>query len=249
MGDDTRAGEARTFVLRLRAGERCGRQGLRIDLEDPETRARREFASFRELARFAAGLFRAPAGGRQPVPSRDRGRRRAALPALALLLPCGLLAAGPPSLGLGDGEGAPGTTVAVPLRLRSTDGAGVGALSLRLLVEPPAAVESIRFRRAGSWSARAAAFEARPQAGASYSWIVTLSEPAPAETETLVGEVVVVLSRSLAPETDVLLRLDPAVSGFGDRAGTRFVSASSGGLALADGTVRVRAREAHRRER
>lgn len=249
MGDDTRAGVGRTFVLRLRAGGRRGRQGLRIDLEDPETRARREFSSFREFARFAAGLFGSVPDGSQALPSRDRGRRRRASAILALLLPCGLLAADPPSLGLGEGGGVSGSTVAVPLRLRSTDGVAIGALSLRLAVEPASAVESIRFRRAGSWSGRAVAFEARPQAGASYSWIVTLSEPAPAETEVLVGEVVVGLSEPLAPGTTVLLRLDPAVSGFGDRAGTLFVSAASGGLALTDGTIRVSAHDARRRER
>ena len=144
-----------------------------------------------------------------------------------------------PRLSLGQAAGAPGGAVVLPLVLASGDALPVGSLSLRVQVEPAAAAESVTFRRAGDWARRKAAFEARPQGDGGFSWILSLSEPAAASTDTLVGEVVVRLARGLSPGTQVTLLLDPAVSGFGDAAGTRFVSPGSGGLLLADGTVDV----------
>lgn len=132
----------------------------------------------------------------------------------------------------------------VPVLLCAADLEPVGALSLRVLVEPPSAAESITFRKAGAWSARRTAFEARPQGSGSWSWIVSLAEPSPAASTTQVGEVVVRLSRDVTAGTDVVLRLDPGVSGFGDRAGTRFVSVAGGGLLLSDGIVTVDERPA-----
>ena len=130
----------------------------------------------------------------------------------------------------------------MPIVLVSSDAEPVGALSLRVRVEPPSAVESVSFRLAGTWAAKKAAFEARPRSNGSFSWVVALSEPAAAASETLVGEIVVHLARGLAPDTEVAVVLDPAVSGFGDRAGTRFVSAETAGLVVENGSVFVRVR-------
>lgn len=242
MAEDGRTGETKTFVLRLWSEESGEGPRVRMTLEDPRTRARRSFSSFGDLARFAGSLFgRAARARREDAPP---SRRRAALAAVAALLPSLTAAAEPPSLALGPSAGRPGSTVTVPVLLRAADLEPVGALSLRVLVEPPSAAESITFRKAGAWSARRTAFEARPQGGGSWSWIVSVAEPSPAASTTQVGEVVVRLSRDVAAGTDVVLRLDPGVSGFGDRAGTRFVSVASGGLLLSDGIVTVDERPA-----
>lgn len=242
MADDGRTGETKTFVLRLWSEEGGEGPRIRMTLEDPQTRARRSFSSFGDLARFAGALFgRAARTRREDAPS---CRRRAALAAAAVLLPSLAAAAQPPSLALGPSGGRPGSTVTVPVLLCAADREPVGALSLRVLVEPPSAAESVTFRKAGAWSMRRTAFEARPQGGGSWSWVVSLSEPSPAASTMQVGEVVVRLSRAVAAGTDVVLRLAPAVSGFGDRAGTRFVSVAGGGLLLSDGIVTVHERPA-----
>ncbi|MHB8800012.1 MAG: hypothetical protein ACYDBY_16270 [Thermoanaerobaculia bacterium] len=241
MRDDTAAGNARhdskTFVLRLST------EGNRehFSLEDPVTRARREFQSLRELSGFLAGLR----GGRGPGRPRARERnerttrRKAAILALAALLSSGTVVGETPRISLGQVRGRAGAAAAVPIVLVSGDAEPVGALSLRVRVEPPSAVEAVSFRRAGAWAAKKAAFEARPQSNGSFSWVVALSEPVAAASETLVGEVVVHLARGLAPDIEVAVVLDPAVSGFGDRAGTRFISADTAGLVVKSGAVLV----------
>lgn len=233
MAAGDRTIETKTFVLRLWSEE----ARIRMTLEDPRTRVRRSFSSFRELSRFAGALFREPRGeGNHDAPP---SRRRNAFLAATALLPCLALAAPPASLSLGSAEGRPGSAVTLPVLVRAAEFGPVGALSLRVRVEPASAVESVSFGRAGAWSARRAAFEARPRTEESWSWIVSLAEPSPASGVTQVGEVVVRLSRAAAAGSEVHLRMDPDVSGFGDRDGTRFVSAASLGLVLSDGLVSV----------
>lgn len=237
MTEDGRAVGTKTFVLRLWSEETREKAGIRMTLEDPRTRVRRTFSSFRELSRFAAMLFRRPPGGRSAEVSPSR--RRSALLAATALLPGLALAEPPASLSFGAGEGRPGSAVTLPVLLRAANPEPVGALSLRVNVEPSTAVESVSFRRAGAWSARRATFEARPATDGSWSWIVSLAEASPATGTTVVGEVVVRLSRAAAAGSEVRLRLDPEVSGFGDRAGTGFVSTATSGLVLSDGVVSV----------
>ncbi len=233
--------DARTFVLRLWSEQEADRRAWRFSLEDPLTRSRRGFGSLREIGDFLASLCveaeREQTGNRANAPKALR--RRAAALVLALLLPVGSALAEPPRISLGRVQGAPGAAVAVPVVLHAADTQPIGALSLRIRVEPASAAESITFRRAGTWAEKRTAFEARPQAGGSFSWVVSLSEPAAASADTLVGEIVVRLARALRPETEVAILLDPAVSGFGDRAGTRFVSAETGGLLLENGSINL----------
>lgn len=241
MRDGKPTGNARhdekTFVLRLSTeGDRA-----RFSLEDPVTRVRRDFPSLRELGGFLAGLC----GGRGPgrPAGRERPtRRRAAILALAAFISSGTALGETPRISLGQVHGRPGAAAAVPIVLVSGDADPVGALSLRVRVEPLSAVESVSFRLAGAWAAKKAAFEARPRSNGSFSWVVALSEPVAAASETLIGEIVVHLARGVAPDTEVAVVLDPAVSGFGDRAGTRFISAATAGLVVENGTVLVRDR-------
>ncbi len=239
MSETAPGNDSKTFVLRLWTETAEGR-AWKFSLEDPLTRGRRRFGSLRELVGFLSGLCRtAGDADGSPEPAAPKLRRRAAALALAALLGCAEVRAEAPRLSLGQSAGAPGTAVVLPLVLASRDALPVGSLSLRVRVEPATAAESVTFRRAGDWARRKAAFESRPQGEGGFSWILSLSEPAAASTDTLVGEVVVRLARGLAPGTQVTVLLDPAVSGFGDAAGTRFVSPGSGGLLLADGTVDV----------
>ena len=242
MTNGTSANDSKTFVLRLWAEDEGSRRSWRFSLEDPLTRGRRGFGSVHEigafLARLCADRDAAPHAGSAPA---RKLRRRVATLALAAFLPCGDALAQAPRLALGHAAGTPGSTVAVPVVLSSGE-EPVGALSLRLRVEPPSAAASVTFRKASAWASRRTAFEARPQAGGTYSWIVSLAEPTPIPSDAIVGEVVVRLVRDLPPGAEVSLVLDPEVSGFGDRAGTRFLSAEAGGLLLADGTVDVVAR-------
>lgn len=241
MTETRHPSDSRTFVLRLWSEQEESRRAWRFSLEDPLTRGRRRFGSLGEIGDFLASLCRTEGperpGERKEAPT-PRGRKAAAL-ALALLLPFGAALAEPPRISLGRVQGAPGTVVAVPVVLRTSDTQPIGALSLRLRVEPASAAESITFRRAGAWAEKRTSFEARPQAGGSFSWVVSLSEPVAVGADTLVGEIVVRLARALRPETEVAILLDPAVSGFGDRAGTRFVSAEAGGLLLENGSITV----------
>lgn len=231
--------DSRTFVLRLWSEPEEDHRSWRFSLEDPLTRSRRGFGSLRETADFLASLCQAA----EPERPEDREapssalRRRAAALALALLLPVGAALAEPPRISLGRVHGAPGAAVSVPVVLRAADTQPIGALSLRIRVEPASAAESITFRRAGAWAEKRTSFEARPQAGGSFSWVVSLSEPVAVGADTLVGEIVVRLARALRPETEVAILLDPEVSGFGDRAGTRFASAETGGLLLENGSI------------
>lgn len=231
--------DSRTFVLRLWSEPEKGRRAWRFSLEDPLTRSRRGFGSLQETSAFLASLCQDAEperrGEREKAP--PPLRRKAAALALALLLPAGAALAEPPRISLGRARGAPGAAVAVPVVLRSADAQPIGALSLRVRVEPASAAESITFRRAGAWAEKRIAFEARPQAAGSFSWVVSLSEPAAAPADTLVGEIVVRLARGLRPDSEIVVLLDPAVSGFGDRAGTRFVSAETGGLLLENGSI------------
>lgn len=239
MTEPRHPNDSRTFVLRLWAEQEEDHRAWRFSLEDPLTRSRRGFGSLREITDFLATLCKSEVPERSGQPEETPmplGRKAAAL-ALALLLPFGTALAEPPRISLGEVQGAPGAAVAVPVVLRAADSQPIGALSLRIRVEPASAAESITFRRAGAWADQRTAFEARPQAGDSFSWVVSLSEPVAASTDTLVGEVVVRLSRGLRPDTEVQILLDPSVSGFGDRAGTRFVSAESGGLLLENGSI------------
>ncbi len=239
MNEKTPGNDSKTFVLRLWTETARSRRSWRFSLEDPLSRGRRRFGSLRELVGFLSDLCRTDDAAGSPEPAAPKLRRRAAALALAALLGCAEARAEAPRLSLGQAAGAPGGAVVLPLVLASGDALPVGSLSLRVQVEPAAAAESVTFRRAGDWARRKAAFEARPQGDGGFSWILSLSEPAAASTDTLVGEVVVRLARGLSPGTQVTLLLDPAVSGFGDAAGTRFVSPGSGGLLLADGTVDV----------
>lgn len=239
MTETRHPNDSRTFVLRLWSEQEEDRRAWRFSLEDPLTRSRRGFGSLEEIGAFLGSLCKGAEperpGEKEPAP-RPLGRKAAAL-ALALLLPAGAALAEPPRISLGRVQGAPGAAVAVPVVLRADDAQPIGALSLRLRVEPASAAESITFRRAGAWAEKRTSFEARPQAGGSFSWVVSLSEPVAIGPDTLVGEVVVRLSRGLRPDTEIQILLDPAVSGFGDRAGTRFVSAETGGLLLEDGSI------------
>ncbi len=241
MADTRHPNDARTFVLRLWPEQEEDRRAWRFSLEDPLTRSRRGFGSLEEIGSFLASLCGTQAPGRTrereeaPAPP---GRRAATL-ALALFLPFGTALAEPPRISLGRVQGAPGAAVAVPVLLRADDARPIGALSLRIRVEPASAAASITFRRAGAWAEKRTSFEARPQAGGSSSWVVSLSEPVDASAETLVGEIVVRLAHGLRHGTEVGVLLDPAVSGFGDRAGTRFVSAETGGLVLESGSITV----------
>ena len=240
MSETAPGNDAKTFVLRLWTETADGRSSWRFSLEDPRTRGRRRFESLREVVGFLSSLCRAggDAAG-SPEPAAPKLRRRAAALALAALLGCAEARAEAPRLSLGQAAGTPGTAVVLPLVLASRDALPVGSLSLRVRVEPAAAAESVTFRRAGDWARRKTAFEARPQGEGSYAWILSLFEPAAASAEKVVGEVVVRLARGVPAGTQVRVLLDPAVSGFGDAAGTRFVSPGSGGLLLADGTVDV----------
>lgn len=239
MTESRHPNDLRTFVLRLWSEQDEDCRAWRFSLEDPLTRSRRGFGSLKEIGDFLASLCEdenpARPGNREESPAPFR--RRVALLALVLLLPFGAALAEPPRISLGRVPGAPGAAVAVPVVLRAADAQPIGALSLRLRVEPASAAESVTFRRAGAWADRPTTFEARPQAGGSFSWVVSLSEPVVALTDTLVGDVVVRLAHGLRPDTEVGLLLDPAVSGFGDRAGTRFVSADAGGLLLENGAI------------
>jgi hypothetical protein len=241
MTETRHSTDSRTFVLRLWSEQEEGRRAWRFSLEDPLTRGRRAFASLGEVGDFLASLCRD--NGQERSGERSDSppplRRKAAALVLSLLLPFGTALAEPPRISLGEVQGAPGAAVAVPVVLRAADAQPIGALSLRIRVEPASAAESIAFRRAGAWAEKRTAFEARPQAGGSFSWLVSLSEPAAVGTDTLVGEIVVRLARGLRHGTEVGVLLDPAVSGFGDRAGTRFVSAETGGLLLEDGSITV----------
>jgi hypothetical protein len=231
--------DTRTFVLRLWSEPDESHRAWRFSLEDPLTRSRRGFGSLREIADFLATLCGQEGQERSGQPEEapaPLGRKAAAL-ALALLFPFGAALADPPRISLGRVQGAPGAAVAVPVVLRAAESQPIGALSLRVRVEPASAAESITFRRAGAWAEKRTSFEARPQAGGSSSWVVSFAEPASASADTLVGEVVVRLSRGLRPDTEVQILLDPSVSGFGDRAGTRFVSAETGGLLLENGSI------------
>lgn len=239
MTQTGRPNDSRTFVLRLWSEQEGDRRSWRFSLEDPLTRGRRGFDSLREVGDFLTSLCGAAESAR-PGPRAESPRslrRRAAALALALLVPAGAALAEAPQISLGRVHGAPGASVAVPVVLRAVDTQPIGALSLRLRVEPASAAESITFRRAGAWAEKRTTFEARPQSGGCFSWLVSLSEPAAASAETLVGEIVVRLARGLRPGTEVELVLDPAVSGFGDRAGTRFVSAETGGLLIESGSI------------
>lgn len=244
MTETRHPNDSRTFVLRLWSEQEEDHRAWRFSLEDPLTRSRRGFGSLRETADFLASLCQVA----EPERSSDHEgppntlRRRAAALALALLLPVSSALAEPPRISLGRVQCAPGAAVAVPVVLHTTDAQPIGALSLRIRVEPASAAESITFRRAGAWAEKRTSFEARPQAGGSFSWVVSLSEPAAASADTLVGEIVVHLARGLRPETEVEILLDPTVSGFGDRAGTRFVSAETGGLLLENGSITLPAR-------
>ena len=240
MSETTPGNDSKTFVLRLWSETARSRRTWRFSLEDPLSRGRRCFGSLRELVGFLSDLCRTDDDDDgSPEAAAPKLRRRVAALALAALLGCAEARAETPRLSLGQAAGAPGGAVVLPLVLASGDALPVGSLSLRVQVEPAPAAESVTFRRAGDWARRKAAFEARPQGDGGFSWILSLSEPAAASTDTLVGEVVVRLARGLPPGTQVTLLLDPAVSGFGDAAGTRFVSPGSGGLLLADGTVDV----------
>lgn len=236
--------DSRTFVLRLWSEQEEDHRAWRFSLEDPLTRSRRGFGSLQETSDFLASLCQAAEPGRPPDRTKSPNplRRRAAALALALLLPAAAALAQPPRISLGNVRGAPGAAVAVPVVLHSTDARPIGALSLRVRAEPASAAESITFRRAGAWAEKRTTFEARPQAGGSFSWVVSLSEPVAVPADTLVGEVVVRLARGLHPDTEVEILLDPAVSGFGDRDGTRFVSAETGGLLLEHGSITLRER-------
>ena len=233
--------DSRTFVLRLWPEQEAGQHAWRFSLEDPLTRGRRRFGSLGEISDFLASLCKdlesERPGARPDAP--PPLRRKAAALALALLLPAGAAFAEPPRISLSRVQGLPGGTIAVPVVLHAADAQPIGALSLRIRVEPASAAESITFRRAGAWAEKRTAFEARPQAGGSFSWVVSLSEPAAVGADTLVGEIVVHLARALRPDSEVVILLDPAVSGFGDRAGTRFVSAETGGLLLENGSITV----------
>lgn len=244
MTETRHPNDSRTFVLRLWSEQEEGHRAWRFSLEDPLTRSRRGFGSLREIGDFLATLCQ----DAEPERPGDRAeapkplRRRAAALALALLLPVGAALAESPRISLGNVRGKPGAAVAVPVVLHAADAQPIGALSLRVRVEPASAAESITFRRAGAWAEKRTAFEARPQAGGSFSWVVSLSESVAVGADTLVGEIVVHLARGLRPDTEVEVLLDPAVSGFGDRAGTRFVSAETGGLVLEDGSITLRER-------
>lgn len=241
MNETTPGNDSKTFVLRLWTETADGRSSWRFSLEDPRTRGRRRFESLREVGSFLSSLCPCPRSPRPPRPRNRRDRSHVAAFLFALLLPCGAALGQSPRLALGHAVGTPGSAVAIPVVLSSGE-EPVGALSLRVRVEPPAAAESVTFRRAGAWATRKAAFEARPLSDGASSWILSLAEPASAAAETIVGEVVVRLARSLLPGTELSVVLDPSVSGFGDRDGTRFRTAGSGGLLLADGTVDVVAR-------
>lgn len=239
MTEPRHPNDSRTFVLRLWSEQEEDHRAWRFSLEDPLTRSRRGFGSLREIADFLATLCRTEGperSGQPEEPVTPLGRKAAAL-ALALLFPFGAALADPPRISLGEVQGAPGAAVAVPVVLHAADSQPIGALSLRVRVEPASAAESITFRRAGAWAEKRTSFEARPQACGSFSWVVSLSEPVAAGADTLVGEVVVRLARGLPSGSEVVLRLDPVVSGFGNRAGTRFVSAETGGLVLENGTI------------
>jgi hypothetical protein len=239
MTETRQSNDSRTFVLRIWSEQEEGRRAWRFSLEDPLTRGRRGFGSLGEIGDFLASLCsetgQERSGDRSDSPSPLR--RKAAALALALLVPFGTALAEPPRISLGKVQGAPGAAVAVPVVLNTADTQPVGALSLRIRVEPASAAESISFRRAGAWAEKRTSFEARPQAGGSFSWVVSLAEPVDASAVTLVGEIVVRLARGLRQGTEIGVLLDPAVSGFGDRAGTRFVSAETGGLLLENGSI------------
>ncbi len=238
MSETAPGNDSKTFVLRLWTETADGRSSWRFSLEDPRTRGRRRFESLREVGSFLSSLCSSPQPSR---PRKQPNRSYAAAFLLALLLPCSAALGQSPRLALGHAVGTPGSAASIPVVIASGE-EPVGALSLRVRVEPPAAAESVTFRRAGTWAARRTAFEAHPLSDGTYSWIVSLAEPASTAAETVVGEVVVRLARSLPPGTEVSVVLDPEVSGFGDRAGTRFLSAGSGGLLLTDGTIDVVAR-------
>lgn len=87
MTEKGNANDARTFVLRLWAEDAGGRRRRRFSLEDPVTRARRGFASLRELGRYLADLGAAGRAPRRRREERSRpagGRRSAGVLVLAL---------------------------------------------------------------------------------------------------------------------------------------------------------------------
>jgi hypothetical protein len=166
------------------------------------------------------------------------------------------------TLALGKASARAGATIAIPVTLLDAAGTPLGrdraaedpiqALALHVNVLPAGAVTAIELRRVGVLAKYEPLFESRPVHTSDAALVVSFDEAfAPLAISALgatasrtppatpVAEVVVTLSRELAPGTVVELRLDPGTTLLSNQAGTVSESAANGWLALADGRIEV----------
>ncbi|HSM51999.1 MAG TPA: dockerin type I repeat-containing protein [Thermoanaerobaculia bacterium] len=166
------------------------------------------------------------------------------------------------TLALGKASARAGATIAIPVTLRDAAGTPLGrdraaedpiqALALSVNVLPAGAVTAIEVRRAGALAKAEPLFESRPVHASGAALVVSFDEafaplaisPLGAATSrtppaTTIAEVVVTLTRDLAPGTVVELRLDPATTLLSNQAGTVSETAANGWLQLSDGRIEV----------
>ncbi len=146
------------------------------------------------------------------------------------------------TLTLGQAFTRPGGRTSLPVLVRVAAGIPAQTLSLRVSFDPPSAVTSAVFRRAGATKDLNAAFEARPQTAESFSYLLALDSQPPgvsSATGAQLATLEVTVAPGVAAGTQILARIDPVISGVGSRDGTRFLSARDGGLSVHDGIITV----------
>jgi len=158
---------------------------------------------------------------------------------------------------VGTNNGAPDTSVDVPVYLRDTSGTPLGldqpagskiqSYSIKVDYAPAADVQSVTFTRAGITTSLTPAFESSPASPGSISLIDTFSEstnPIPFTLNAaLPGNQIGVLHFTLAagatPGDTITLTLDPALTQLDNDTGTTHESTTSANLSLVNGSISV----------
>ena len=179
---------------------------------------------------------------------------------LMLVLPAAPAAAQPlpqDVVTVANGSGPPGTVVDIPVYIRDTSGTPLGidqpagmriqSYSLKVDYSPTSPIQSITFTRAGITAGLTPAFESSPAVPGSISLIDTFAEgtnlipftsnaPLPGNQ---VAHLLVTLSGSATPGTNITLTLDPLLTQLANQAGTTTETVANGRLLLVNGVITV----------
>jgi hypothetical protein len=158
---------------------------------------------------------------------------------------------------VGANNGAPGTSVDVPVYIRDTSGTPLGldqppgsriqSYSIKVDYAPTADVQSVTFTRAGITTPLTPTFESSPASPGSISLLDTFSESTNLIPFTLnaalpgnqIGALHFTLAAGATIGDTITLTLDPTLTQLANEAGTTQESTTSANLSLVNGSISV----------